>query len=285
MKRLRLLVAMLITWLILFYSIERLSEPINISRVAYPFAPLLALLIVLVPRLRKTPLWILLTVPTPIFLVLKAWAGYRVWGTGIPLTITEICAIAVTTILAYLVSNGVNEFERAIAHITIGSSDKLPDSFSTGQAEMYREVRRARRHQRPLALVAIGIEEDSIQIALDRMVQEVQQVMMKRYVLSSVAKTLCNELEDYNIIAQDNSHFLVLLPETISEQLPSLVDRLRKAVSEQVGVALRVGTASFPQDTVTFESLVEKAVAEMNEEPDSVTSKVEYRPSNDIAFT
>ena len=87
---------------------------------------------------------------------------------------------------------------------------------------------------------------------------------MKRYVLSDVAKTLCHTLEDYNVIAQTNDHFLILLPEVTSEQMGDLVGQLRQATSEQVGVTLQIGTASFPHDAVTFESLVEKATREMN---------------------
>lgn len=266
MRRMRFLVAILIIWLFLFYNIERLSKPINISSVAYTFVPIIAALTIIVPPLRKVSLGVLLVGPIPIFLLLKAWLGYHIWGMAIPLTVTEICVIALTTILARWVSNGLSEFESAIAHITIGQVGKLPEPFSTGQGEMYREVRRARHHQRPLTLMAIGVEEESIQVALDRMVQEVQQAMMKQYVLSGVAKTLCDELEDYNIIAQRNDHFLALLPEATPERLTDLIERLRRAVSEQVGVTLQIGAASFPEDAVTFESLVEKAVGEMGGE-------------------
>jgi len=266
MKRMRFLVAILIIWLFLFYNIERLSRPINITNVAYIFVPLMAVLTIFISRLRKVPLWVLLVVSIPVFLVIKAWVKSRVWGASLPLTVTEMCFIAVTTILAHWVSDGMSEFESAVAHITIGQADALPEPFSTGQAEMYREMRRARHHQRPLALMSIGVEEESIQVALDRMVQEVQQAMMKRYVLSDVARRLCEELENYNIIAQTNDHFLILLPEVTSEQMAGLVGRLRQVISEQVGVTLQIGTASFPEDAVTFESLVEKAVEGMNGE-------------------
>jgi GGDEF domain-containing protein len=266
MKRMRLLVAMLIIWLFLFYNIERLSKPVDIAGLAYTFVPLMAVLTMLVPSFRRLPLWVLLGVPIPIYLALKAWTPYNVWGAAMPLTVTEICVIVVTTLLACWVSSGVDEFESAIAHITIGQVDSLPKSFATGQAEMYREMRRARHHQRPLALMAIGVEEKSIQVALDRMVHEAQQGMMKRYVLSDVARTLCDELEDYNIIAQSSDHFLVLLPEVTSEQLGDLSGRLYSALSDRLGVTLRIGSASFPEDAVTFKSLVEKAVEEMDGE-------------------
>jgi hypothetical protein len=219
MKRMRFLVAILVVWLFLFYNIERLSKPVDIAGVAYTFVPIVAALTISVPHLRRVPLWVLLGVPVLIFLMFKAWAGFPVWGMAMPLTVTEICVIAVTIILARWVSNGVGEFESAIAHITIGEVDALVEPFSTGQAEMYREIRRARVHQRPLALLAVGVEGKSIQVALDRMVQEVQRAMMKRYVLSDVARTLCHRLEDYNVVAQTNDHFLILLPEVASEQL------------------------------------------------------------------
>jgi GGDEF domain-containing protein len=260
----RFLVAMLIIWLFLFYNIERLSKPIDITGVAYTFVPIVAALTISVSRLRQVPLAVLLGVPIPVFLVLKAWVDPPVWGIEMPLTVTEICVIAITIILARWVSNGMDEFESAIAHITIGQIDTQVEPFSTGQAEMYREIRRARHYQRPLALLAVGVEEKSIQVVLDRMVQEVQQAMMKRYVLSDIAKTLCQKLEDYNVIAQTNNHFLILLPEVSSDQLAELASRLRQAVSEQLGATLQIGAASFPDDAVTFESLVDRAVGEMN---------------------
>jgi hypothetical protein len=71
MKRMRFLVAVLIVWLFLFYNIERLSDPINLSSVAYTFVPLMAVLTILVPRLRKVPLGVLLVVPIP------PWPGKR----------------------------------------------------------------------------------------------------------------------------------------------------------------------------------------------------------------
>jgi hypothetical protein len=263
-KRMRFLVATLIVWLFLFYNVERYSRSINITGAAYLFVPMVAMFTLLAPPLRRIPLWGLQSVSIATFLMLKMAGGF-LWRSPLPLTVTEVCITALTVTMARWVSDGLDEFEKAVGHISIGHVGKSQESFSKGQVGMYRELRRARHYQRPLSLMAVSVEEGSIQIAMDRMVQETQQAMMKQYVLSSVAGTLGDVLEDYNIIAQDNSHFLILMPEVSREQMNDLVGGLRQLVSEQVGVALQIGTASFPSDAMTFDSLMEKAVKDMKE--------------------
>jgi GGDEF domain-containing protein len=66
-------------------------------------------------------------------------------------------------------------------------------------------------------------------------------------------------LEDCTVIVQTNEHFVVVLPETTQEDLPFVLDRLRKQAADQVGIKLKIGTASLPEDSLTFEGLIEKA--------------------------
>ena len=266
MKRMRFVVAIMIVWLFLFYNIERISPSINLTDVAYTFTPVLVAVVMLIPRLRRMPLWLLLVLVTLVFLIVKTWIRSQIWGTYLFLTVTEACAIALTTIMARSVSMAVSEFESAVSHISIGPVDQLPESSSTGQAKIYQEVRRARNYERPLTLMAIGVEDKSIDVALDRMVQQVQHAMLKQYALSGVAKALCSELQDYNTIAQSNDHFLVVLPEVTRDKLPELSERLRKSVAEQVGVNLKIGVACLPGDAPTFEGLVERAIQAMEVE-------------------
>ncbi len=265
MRRLRVYVVAIILWLLLFFSIERLSAPVNISHVGYVFTPLLGVLIILTPGLRKAPLWAVLALPIPVFLLLKSWAGYQVFGISLPLTVTEVVSIWLTIYLAWHISNRLRDFEDAVTNITIGEDIDQPETFEFGQAEMYREVRRARHHHRPLSLLAIGIDEDMNSVALDRMVQEAQQTMIKQYLRSGVARLITNELPDYNIITQEDDHFLVLLPEATDEETEKIGEKLRELTARQIGVSIQTGIASFPSDAVTFESLVDRAKRDMGQ--------------------
>lgn len=263
MKRIRIRVVLLACWLVVFFGGVQWLGPTGISQFTYAFGLAMVLLGLAAPRLVRVPLWFSLSAPVAVFLLFKALVGAPLLGIALPVVITEVCAILLTTFLAFWVSGAITEFESAIAHITIGRRDKVIEPASAGQGSLYREVRRARNHQRPLSLLAIAIEEKSIAGALDRMVQEAQLSLMKQYMLSGVSKRLCDKLEDCDIVVQNSDHFLVLLPETRPEDLPRLVERLRQDIAEQVGVELRIGAASLPQDGFTYEGLLKQAIEEM----------------------
>lgn len=264
MWRMRFLIALLIVWFALFFSVERLSQPVDITETVYALMAAIVIAAIAIPRLHHVPLWLFLGASIPLFLALRISTGYPIWGAALLSTTTEVFAVAVTVIIAHFLMVEVQRCESAITHISISQSDKKPDSFSLGQGVIYREVKRARDYQRPISLMAVGIEDGSIQIALDRLTQELQRATMRQYALASVSKTLCDMFEDYNIIARMNDHFLVLLPEVTAQQLPNLIEHLRQAIAEQVGVTLRVGSASLPEDGLTFDGIMQKAVRGMD---------------------
>jgi GGDEF domain-containing protein len=261
MKRIRLPVAVLIMGLFLFYSIERVSKSVNISQVAYIFLPAAAALMLLVPALHKVNVWLVLGLASGAFLALEAWLGNGL-GVGLPLLVTQVVAIVGTLLLARRVSMGVHEFEHSVVNISLGHFAER----RTRQGEIYREVQRARAHHRPLMLVALKADEASVQVALDRMVQEAQQAMIKQYVQAGISKVLSDELDDYNIVARRRDHFILVLPEMTSDKLPGLLSRLRKVVTERTGVTLKMGTASLSKDLTTFDGLIERAVETMEAE-------------------
>ena len=265
MIRLRTRVILLTCWLIAFYIMAHFWEPFNVSPITYLFVLVLVIVVFTTPRLKGNHYWWMLTAPAVVFFIIKAWMELPLAGNALPVTITETCAILLTTLLLLWVRNAINEFDSAVAQMTIGRRDNLTESATEGQSILYREVRRARNHQRPLVLLSIAVDEKSIKGALDRIVKEAQLSIVRQFTLASVSRALCGKLEDCDIVVQNNDHFLAVLPETKPEVLPRLIDRLRQQVADQVGVDLIIGTASLPQDGFTFEGLLEKATLEMHE--------------------
>jgi hypothetical protein len=179
---------------------------------------------------------------------------------SILLTLIQINAIILTGLLIRQVIYGLNDFENVIADITFNRIGKRPTPFAKEQSSLYREVRRAARYGRPLSVIALKVEEENLQVALPKMVKEVQQAMMKEYTLAGIARILDENLLSFDIIALRDDHFVVALPETVPESTIRIAQRLQKAVEEKMGMPLYVGTASFPDEAMTFEALVERAI-------------------------
>lgn len=283
MKSLRWWITILIVWLIFFFNIERITSPVNIRSYTYIYVAIVAALALVLPRLPRLPFLVLLIIPIPVFLFFKAliergdWHYNLLAGYALPLTVTQISAIVLTGLLARQIHKGLAEFEGTITHITFNHVGKLPESFSEAQGPMYREVKRARRYQRPLTVIALKVDNQAVQAALPQIVKDVQQAMMQQFVLAGIAHVLDDNMHDFDTIALRGNDFIIVLPELSAEEAPLVAQRLEKVVKEKMNINPQIGTASFPNEAVTFESLIELAVANADRpSQDQTDPKVVY---------
>ncbi len=263
MKRLRTRALVLSIWLITFYILVHYVRMVDLNPVVYFYTLVLVVVMLSIPRLSKVNLVWQLIIPVCVFLALKLLVGVPLLGNALLTTVIESAAILFTSLLLIWIREPVIEFEDAVASLTFNQTGKVVDTVVEGQSILYREVRRARNHQRPLSIMAIAVDEGSIQGSVDRMVKEAQQSIIQQYTMANVSRTLCEKLEDCDIVVQTNNHFVVILPETKPEDLPGLIERLKKQITELVGVEIKVGTASLPQDSFTLDGLLEKATLEL----------------------
>jgi len=268
MKRLRIRLILLAGWLALFYMLTIYWQPFKISPFTHFFILILTVIGLLIPKIYRKGTWWTLAMPVIAFIALKAMLEPPLLGSALAISTLESAAVLLTTLLLLWMGESLHEFEQATKQLTIGQLERVSETAVEGKSMLYREVRRARNHQRPLSLLAIAIDEKSIKGSLEKIVQEAQHSIIRQFTLASVSKSLCGKLEDCDIVVQSKDHFLVILPETRPEDLPGLIERLRKQVAEEVGVDIKIGTASLPQDSFTFDGLLDKATLEMQESLD-----------------
>ena len=263
MKNLRYSFVAICAWFFFFYNIEKLFGVVNIATFVYVLVLVYAVLIILLRPLQRIPLYGLLLLSLLPYIILKIEAGRAIMGTGLPIAVTEICAIWITVVLIRQMSTGLEGFRESITKLTVGRLEKGTDPFDTGQSQIYQEIRRARRYQRPATLLAIGASEHSLQISLDRFVKDAQYEIVDKYVEARIANFLSTELGDLNIILQRDDHFIVLLPEADRDEALEIMNRLRTDGQESLGFDLQIGVATFPEEAVTFETLLQNAEEEM----------------------
>jgi GGDEF domain-containing protein len=83
---------------------------------------------------------------------------------------------------------------------------------------------------------------------------------MREYTLAGIARILDDNMHDFDTIALRDNNFILVLPEISGEEADLIAQKLEAAIREKLKIKLQVGTANFPNEAMTFESLVELAL-------------------------
>ncbi|MEZ4713594.1 MAG: hypothetical protein R3A44_40780 [Caldilineaceae bacterium] len=272
MTQVRYLLIGLCSWFFLLYNVERLAAPANIASFVYIMTVVAAVALFFVPRLSWVAFqWLFLAALVPFF-ALKWLLGYQIWGANWPITIVEISALALTIGLAQMLGRRFDKLQTLLVNLTTDPIDEEVHSFRTGQSQIYREIRRARQFQRPASLLAIStldapanpdqnpLLQDSY---LRRFLEEIQRETLKKHITTRLANLLVSVLGDTAVVTKRDGHFVTLLPEASREQLDEIIQKLQKAAQDNLGLNLRIGISTFPDEAVTFESMLEHAELNM----------------------
>jgi hypothetical protein len=260
MLQLRLSIAATLLWVLVYYNIERFHEPINIASFVYVQAALTAMVMVALRDARKLSATWIWVGSIGLLLALKPLLGYGVFGQSLPLTVTEICALGITIACARQIARCIEHFEQSAADVMTMHLGVTPHPFETGQSEIYREIRRARQFERPLSLIAISTDGRSCSATINRFLREVRRNAIKNYIDARLASVLGAASKDCDILVRHDDRFVLVLPESDHRQANTFVEQITAKVQKELGLNLKAGIATFPDEEITFTGLLERAV-------------------------
>ena len=263
MKSLRYSLIGICIWFFFLYNIEKLFGVVNIATYVYVLTLVYAVLIIVLRPLQRMPLYGLLLSSLIPYIILEIQAGRPITGTGLPIIVTEISALWITVVLIRNLAGGIEDVRESIASLTLGNLNQETETFDTGQSQIYHEIRRSRRFKRPASLLAISATDHSTQISLDRFIKEAQYEIIDKYVCARVAKFLAGELLEPYIILRRDDRFIIFLPETDRDDALEIIKQISATAQEKLNLEFKVGLATFPDEAVTFETLLQNAEADM----------------------
>lgn len=264
MNRLQLWILLLVIWVMVLVVMELTFTPATI-----PFDLLLFVLLTVGAGLffaaRQSP-----TYSFTFIVLLIAFLLTKTLWTGVPRQIeafyfmaTQAGSLALTGLIAQQVGVRIQSLAAAIDGVPLPNATPLPASFADAQAVMYRELQRARHHERPMSVVMLQVDTGAMQAAIPAISAEVHQVMMTRYILSKVARILDEELPNFDPVALRDHCFIAMLPEATAADAAETAQRLHTAIEAQTGLKLQTGTATLRDEAMTFEELIESAAAKL----------------------
>lgn len=268
MNHLRRSIVSLLVGLTIFFNIERLDfgqpNTIDIQTFVYALGIVAVITVVVIPVLRQSPRLASLGLWLGVYVLCRLLVFNQrplLGGIYTYLSITESVFLSVLVWLAHDLGHSMHDFEEAVKNITLSDSNRRVRKLDEASEDIQLELTRSRRYKRPLSVIVVETKLESVQAALHRTIQEVQRAMMTRYVVTSLARVIGGQLRRTDLVLdqRDRGRFVILSPDTTADSSTVVADRIQAAATEQLGVSVACGIASFPDDALTFEELVHRA--------------------------
>ena len=174
-------------------------------------------------------------------------------------------------------------FSVLIAHWLVQnlSSDELALKANPSLASRYRvldmrvaepliaaEIIRSRRYKYSVTVLAIGLPEGLPKPASLILRMATSREKLPRRIRNGIASTLASQARQSDLIIEEKieGHFLLICPELAKgEHAQTVVRRIKTTIDAQLGMPLKFGVSTFPEDELTIEAVIEKAKGQLKE--------------------
>jgi hypothetical protein len=176
------------------------------------------------------------------------------------LSTTEAGFLACVAYLGRRLATGLHEIDETIGSVAFGESPALDLDGPRAANEIISEMARSRRHDRPLSVTVLEPSPEGMEVAAARAAEEVQRALRRRFVYGRLATVIADQLRRSDLLFEhlESGRFVVVSPETELDGAGLLVNRIREA-ARAMNLDVASGTATFPEQAVTFEQLVLEA--------------------------
>lgn len=262
MQQHRIWVAITLGWLFLLFNLERVHEPLNIASFVYVQVTLIGVILLLSHWVRRRSLSVLaITILIP-FLVLKPLLNYDLLGASLPLTIMEVCILLFSAALFLRIGRDTDAFtESTVQLMTMHLPTRKLASLEI-QQDMEREIRRARRHDRPLSLMTLRPQQDSLNENLEEFLQNIENDLTFRFAQGRLAQMLLQETKSADLLGYKDETIVMVLPETDRLQATQLAERIHQRCQQTLGFQVEMGLSEFPVEEITLFGLLDRASSE-----------------------
>lgn len=268
MNHFRWLLVQLLVTLSLFFSIERFdfgqNNIIDVHSFVYILGTVAVVSTILWPSFARRSasnsilLWFLIFVLFKLLLL----SEHSIWG-GIYtyLTLTEAVFVLVLVYLAHRVARNYHDFQQAAEYVTLADAGWHLLKVKDAGQEIRREMSRSRHFHRALSVIIVRPDKQSVAKAAPRFLEEIQQNVAELWTAARLSSTIKEQLRVVDLVMEDreNGRFVILCPEIDTQGADILTERIGKTLSNQLGITISYGVASFPKEALPFETMVTEA--------------------------
>ena len=173
--------------------------------------------------------------------------------------ILEFILLELCVWFAHRLATQIGQAESIMDTLALGAFPSRARTIEQEHQQIKKEFARSRRYDRPLSLVVIEAEPEN-HAGTTELLRNIQDDLHHRFRSARVGQVIDEYTRQTDLILKDHrGRFLILCPETDHSIVVLLADRLARNVKERMGLNIRCAVASFPDDALSFDDLVERA--------------------------
>jgi lipopolysaccharide/colanic/teichoic acid biosynthesis glycosyltransferase len=272
MPQYRLLFVIVFAWFAILFNIERVDiggqEPFDLDTLVYVLSFAISMFVVAFPHFVRRSHWWLNVAVLVVYAMIRLYIRTGWLDQPATIIIMEILALTITTLLMRRVADALMNFEEMleIFLLDIKGVQMLPTT--EGAERVNQELYRARRFERPVALVYCEMMSDGqptqpAQVKIGHIDWRITAAFKERFQQVELAKVIASLTYRGDIIVNHKGGVVACLPETKAREAKIFARQLSELARSTMGCTINVGIAAFPDDGLIFEDLVRSAQQNM----------------------
>lgn len=257
MKTHRIWTITALCWFFALFNVERVFPPVNIASFVYGLSTAVGVSMLAFPLLRRQNFGVVAAAYGVIWIIGKCLLGYAVNLETLPIALTEVGTLLISQYVCLKVAQNTDEFvmtsRQMLDVLRVTSVPNLRQS----ETALLEEIRRARRHERPLTFVSLTPGQVTSNI-LARLVQNLTDSLSREYVVGGISRILQEHTKSHDLSVRVGDQILMLLPETNASQAEAMTRRLQAGIVSELGIAVESQIISFGTHELTLSGVLDR---------------------------
>ncbi len=261
LKRALFWVAFYLFCILVLGQLDRSDTPvINFAAYFYLTAIFIVPVMIFVPSLHKISVAVPMVFWGAIYFALMRLIDRSHTGSlNVEVIVLEIILLEAGVWLSYQLAVAIEGSESLMDILAQGTFPHRAIEMDAASEKIKNEFARSRRFHRPLSLVVVHVfpkDEEAIR----EMLKSLQRDVLTRLSNSRIGQAVGEAIRQTDILIRDEvGRYVVLCPETDAENVVFLSARIIQIVESRTGLQVNCGVASFPDEALTFDDLLDMA--------------------------
>ncbi|MBI5353874.1 MAG: hypothetical protein HZB50_14620 [Chloroflexi bacterium] len=265
-------IAFYLLFILILGQLDRADRPIiNFAAFFYLMGIAIVPVMIFVPSLHKVSVGVPMFFWGAIYMtLLQVIDRSKTGSANVEVTVLEFVFLEVGVWLSYQLAVAVETSESLMDILAQATFPHGAIDLDASSEKIKNEFARSRRFHRPLSLIVVHAfpkDEETVR----EMLKSLQRDVLARLSNARIGQAIGEALRQTDLLLRDRvGRFIVLCPETDMEKIVILSERIARIVAERTGLHVDCGVASFPDEALIFEDLMDVARDRLQRSPNSV---------------